>query len=207
MRIKKYRYFFVFMTAQEKWLNKMASNGYRLINTTTLAYEFEKCDKNEYEYYIEYIGNKSYNEIVNYQAFLEQLGYKAYTKNININYSYGKITWRPTGKGIGQLSTSPGSYNKEFLIIEKKKDGKPFNIYSNYQDLINYYKPLRNICITFLTFDLLFLLLSCIPSISAIPFNIFLIAILLIIAALTIVPICKYTLKINKYKKLNKINE
>lgn len=206
MRIKKYRYFFIFLTAQENWLNKMASNGYRLINTTKIAYEFETCVRDEYEYCIEYIGNKSYKNIVNYQSFIEQMGYKTFTKNININYSYGKICWRPTGKGLGQLSTSPGSYNKELLIIEKKKDGKPFNIYSNYQDLINYYSPLRNICITFLILDLL-LLFCCIPSISIIPFNLFLIVILLFIAAFTTLQIGIYTSKINKYKKLNKTNE
>ena len=206
MRIKKYRYFFIFMTAQENWLNKMASNGYRLINTTKLAYEFETCDRDKYEYCIEFIGNKSYNDLVNYKSFIEQMGYKTFIKNININYSYGKVHWRPTGKGIGQLATSPGGYNKELLIIEKSKDGKPFNIYSNYKDLINYYIPLRNICITYLVLDLL-LLFYCISNISNIPFNLFLIVILIFIATFTTLQIGIYTTKINTYKKLNKINE
>ncbi len=202
MTIMKYKYFFSFIGAQEKWLNHMASRGYRLIDTTKLKYKFEVCNNNQYEYCLEFVGNKSIKEINEYKLFLEQMGYNVFTKNINLNYSIGKIRWRPYGSGLGQIATSPGNFNKEILIIEKKRDGKPFNIYSNYEDLINYYKPFRNICLSFLIINLLILTFICIHS-----YNVFVIILLLFITIFLVIQLCRYTLKISKYKKLNKINE
>ncbi|WP_018750576.1 hypothetical protein [Paenibacillus sanguinis] len=34
----------------------------------------------------------------------------------------GKLRWRPYGKGWGQIATSPGTFNKELLILEKKRE-------------------------------------------------------------------------------------
>ncbi len=202
MTIKKYRYFFSFISAQEKWLNHMASHGYRLIDTTKLKYEFEICNHNEYEYCLEFVGNKSIKEIHEYKLFLEQMDYNVFTKNINLNYSIGKIRWRPYGSRMGQIAISPGNFNREILIIEKKRDGKPFNIYSNYEDLINYYKPFRNICLSFLIINLLILTFIYIHS-----YNVLGIILLLFIAIFLVIQLCRYTLKISKYKRLNKINE
>lgn len=202
MIIKKYRYFFSFIDAQEKWLNNMASLGYRLIDTKKLKYEFETSNINEYEYCLEFVGNKSNKQIDEYKLFLEQMGYNVFTKNINLNYSIGKISWRPYSRGIGQISTSPGNFNKEILIIEKKRDGKPFNIYSNYEDLINYYKPFRNMNLYLLIIDLLMLAFICTHS-----FNVFGIIALLPIAIFLIIQYYRYMSKINQYKKFNKINE
>lgn len=202
MRIKKYRYFFSFIDAQEKWLNNMAGLGYRLIDTKKLKYEFEESNTNEYEYCLEFIGNKSNKQINEYKLFLEQMGYNVFTKNINLNYSIGKISWRPYSRGIGQIATSPGSFNKEILIIEKKRDGKPFNIYSNYEDLINYYKPFRNMNLSLLIIDLIMLAFICTRS-----FNTFGIIVLLLIAVFLIIQSYRYMSKINEYKKFNKINE
>lgn len=202
MRIKKYRYFFSFIGAQEKWLNNMASLGYRLIDTKKLKYEFEESNINEYEYYLEFVGNKSNKQINEYKLFLEQMGYNVFTKNINLNYSIGKISWRPYGRGIEQFATSPGNFNKEILIIEKIRDGKPFNIYSNYEDLINYYKPFRNMSLYLLIIDLLIL-----AFIYTRYFNIFTIIVLLLIAIFLIIQLYRYMLKINEYKKNSKINE
>ncbi len=202
MRIKKYRYFFSFIDAQEKWLNNMASLGYRLIDTKKLKYEFETSNANEYEYCLEFVGNKSSKQIDEYKLFLEQMGYNVFTKNINLNYSIGKISWRPYSRGIGQIATSPGNFNKEILIIEKKRDGKPFNIYSNYEDLINYYKPFRNMNLYLLIIDLIMLAFICTYS-----FNLFGIIVLLLIAVFLIIQSYRYMSKINEYKKFNKINE
>ena len=43
MAKKYYRFFGSFLIAQERWLNKMADKGYRLIRTEKLLYEFEEC--------------------------------------------------------------------------------------------------------------------------------------------------------------------
>ncbi len=39
--MKKYRFFGSLLDTQEKWLNKMASYGFRLVRVNKLLYEFE----------------------------------------------------------------------------------------------------------------------------------------------------------------------
>jgi len=75
---KAFRYFGGFLKAQERWLNRMAAQGFRLVRTTRMMYEY------------------------------------------------------------------PGSYNKELLIVEKRKDGKPFELHTDPEDLVRYYQSLRN---------------------------------------------------------------
>ena len=48
--MKKYRYFGGFLISQEKWLNKMAQKGYRLVKVGKLLYEFESCTPGQYQY-------------------------------------------------------------------------------------------------------------------------------------------------------------
>lgn len=143
-----YRFFSGFLNSQEKWLNKMANEGYRLVNTGKMTYDFIECDKGEYEYVIEFVAHRSYKNAKEYKNFLEELGYTVFYKNINLNYSIGKVRWRPYGRGMGQISTNPGSFNKELLIVEKKKDGTPFVLHSTNLDKADYHKPLRNAWIT-----------------------------------------------------------
>ena len=54
-----HRFFAGAMKSQTRWLNKMAKRGYRLIKTGKTSYEFEICEPDSYEYYVEYIGDKS----------------------------------------------------------------------------------------------------------------------------------------------------
>ncbi|MEG0753846.1 MAG: DUF2812 domain-containing protein, partial [Angelakisella sp.] len=150
MMKKCYRFFGGFLDAQESWLNQMAHQGYRLVRTGKVVYEFERCDPDEYQYSIEFVAHKSYKSEKEYKAFLEELGYKVFYKNANLNFSVGKIKWRPYGSGMGQISTNPGSYNKELFIVEKKNDGKPFELHTMNSDKANYYKPLRNAWLTVL---------------------------------------------------------
>ena len=44
--------------------------------------------------------------------------YKVFYKNINLNYSIGKVRWRPFAGKYGRIATSPGNFNKELLIVE-----------------------------------------------------------------------------------------
>lgn len=143
-----YRFFGGFLDAQEKWLNDMAQNGYRLIGTGKMTYEFEKCQPGEYQYAIEFVANLSFKREKEYREFLEEFGYKVFYKNVNLNFSIGKIKWRPYGSGMGQISTNPGSYNKELLIVEKKNDGRPFELHTTNNSKVSYYKPLRNAWLT-----------------------------------------------------------
>lgn len=88
---KCYRFFGGFLDTQEKWLNKMAHKGYRLINTGKIMYEFEECAPDEYQYCVEFVAHKSYKSEKEYRSFLEELGYKVFYKNANLNYSIGKV--------------------------------------------------------------------------------------------------------------------
>jgi hypothetical protein len=84
--MKKYYHFFGgLINAQEKWLNKMAHNGYRLIKEGKLSYEFAECQPDEYQYSVEFVANRSYKSEKDYRFFLEDLGYKVYYKNVNLN--------------------------------------------------------------------------------------------------------------------------
>lgn len=148
--MKKYRFFGSFLEAQEKWLNKLSAQGYRLIRTGKILYEFESCTPNEVQYCVEFIGEKSQKNAEDYRNFLEDLGYKVFYKNINLNYSIGKVRYRPWAEKGGRIATNSTTYNRELLIIEKVNDGKPFEIHTSKDDLILYYSKLRNPWLCFL---------------------------------------------------------
>src|SRR5690606_12573711 len=78
------------------------------------------------------------------QQFLEEIGIKYYEKPINIGqFSWGKARFRPFTNSGGRIATSKGMINKELLILEKKNDGKPFEVYSNIEDKIYRLKEIR----------------------------------------------------------------
>lgn len=145
MSRRVYRYFSDFISGQEKWLNRMAEEGFRLKKCGLISYTFENCRPGEYEYAVEFAGERSYKKALDYRGFLESAGFRTFTKNINLNISFGKVKWRPYGKGAGQLATSPGSINKELLILEKKKDGRPFELHTDFQDKLNTYKTVQRV--------------------------------------------------------------
>ncbi len=70
MSKKFYRYYGGLLSAQENWLNKMASKGYRLIRSEKMLYEFEECTPGQYQYRIEFIGQKSKENAACYRAFV-----------------------------------------------------------------------------------------------------------------------------------------
>ena len=104
--MKKYRYFGGFLTSQEKWLNKMAQKGYRLVRVGKLLYEFESCTPGQYQYAVEFVADKSKKDSQGYKEFLEGCGYKVFYKNINLNYSIGKVRFRPWAEGSGKIATN-----------------------------------------------------------------------------------------------------
>ncbi len=143
MSKKCYRFFGGMISMQEKWLNKMADQGYRLVRTEKLLYEFEESGSEKYQYRVEYRGNKSQASAEDYRNFLEDMGYRTFYKNININYNVGKVIWRPWAEKGGRISTNETTLNKELLIIEKLYDGKPFEIYTTLEDKIKYCLSIR----------------------------------------------------------------
>ncbi|CCQ96225.1 conserved hypothetical protein [[Clostridium] ultunense Esp] len=59
------------------------------------------------------------------------------------NFHGGKARFRPFTNSGGRIATSKGMINKELLILEKKNDGKTFEIYSNIEDKIYRLKEIR----------------------------------------------------------------
>lgn len=209
MNKKVYRYFFGFFDSQEKWLNNMSAKGWRLVKTTKLSYEFEACYPSEYEYCVEFIGHKSYRKAQEYKQYLEEIGYKTFTKNININYSIGKVRWRPWAEGAGQIATTPGSYNKELLIVERSKnsDSKPFPLHTDYHDLVQYYKSIRNLYLSTLIFILSLLASNSIPNFYPSSIDLSTKVLLLIVSLLLLFPLYRYNVLLHKYKELSKTQE
>ncbi|MDD3222080.1 MAG: DUF2812 domain-containing protein [Lachnospiraceae bacterium] len=200
--MRKYRYFWGMMKSQEQWLNKMAKEGWRLIQTGKLSYDFEPCEPGAYVYRLEFVAQKSWNESKKYQIFLEEMGYKVWTKNINLNWSMGKIRWRPYGEGAGQISTNPGSYNKELLIVEKEDDGQPFELHTANADKAKYYGYMRNVWLgeagTFLLLSVVFGILAKNTVVGSI---------CLILAVVMAVVVLIFQKQIKKYNDDSKIEE
>ncbi len=204
-----FRYFFDFLDGQERWLNSMAERGYRLKKCGKMTYTFEECKPNEYEYAIEFVGDRAYSKAKDYCRYLESMGYRTFTKNINLNFSYGKVRWRPYGKGMGQIATSPGGFNKELLILEKKKDGNPFELHTDIHDKLNSYKSVRQ------TYSWSVLMISALGVMTFIPevssMSVFMIwvlrTIILIISILFVIPMVKYSSLVRHLKEESKIFE
>ena len=198
--MKCYRYFGGFITSQEKWLNKTAQKGFRLVKVGKLLYEFERCSPNQYQYAVEFVADKTKKDSQNYKDFLEGCGYKVFYKNINLSYSIGKVRFRPWAKGSGKIATNATTYNKELLIVEKINDGKPFELHTTVNDKIEYLKKWRNIWLTYFSmFALMGILFAFKTPIAAI--------ILGGISILTLPFLLAYQIQIENLKKQSNIAE
>ncbi len=143
MNRKCYRFFGGLISAQERWLDRMAAGGYRLIRTEKLLYEFEPCEKGKYRYRVEFVGQKSRTNAADYARFLEDCGYRVYFKNINLNWNVGKLVLRPWAEPGGRVAANRSTFGRELLIVEKECDGRPFEMHTTFEDKINYCKQLR----------------------------------------------------------------
>lgn len=194
MSKKCYRYYGGLLSAQEKWLNSMAVKGYRLVRAERLLYEFEECSPGQYQYCIEFVGHKSRESTDDYRIFLEDLGYKVFTKNINLNYSIGKVRYRPWAEKGGRIATHSTTYDRELLIVEKENDGKMFEMHTSCDDKILYCKNVRKpwlfLCLLCLIFGIGF---------HSLIFDIF--------SVITLIPCIVYQAEIIKLNQKTKISE
>ena len=97
----------------------------------------------QYQYCVEFIGQKSKEGATDYAHFLEDIGYRVFFKNINLNWSVGKVVVRPWAEQGGRLATNSTTFNRELLIVEKETDGKPFELHTTYEDKANYCRQMR----------------------------------------------------------------
>lgn len=194
MTKKTYRYFGGLILRQEKWLNKMAESGYRLIKTGKMLYEFEPCSTGEYQYKVEFIADKSKENAQSYKTFLEDCGYTVFYKNANLNFSVGKVRYRPWAEKGGRIATNSSTFNKELLIVEKKNDGKPFVLHTTTADRIDYCKKWRNMWLTYFAMFLLMAVLFAFKTpMTAI--------VLGAIGLITLAPVVAYQAQIAKLSK------
>jgi len=131
---KVYRFFGGLVKSQENWLNKMSDKGYRLVRTTKASYEFEECEPGQYQYKVEFIGQKSKESAEDYARFLEDCGYRVFFKNINLDYSIGKVEGRPWAEKGGRIAAKGTTLYRELLIVEKENDGKEFQLHTTVED-------------------------------------------------------------------------
>ena len=199
--VKKVNRFFGASTEiQAKWLNRMASEGWRLIRTGKMSYEFESCDPGRYQYAVEFIADKSQKNAEDYKAFLEGCGYKVWYKNANLSYSVGKVRWRPWAEAGGQITTSWTTYNKELLIVEKENDGKPFELHTTAADRIGFLKKWRNVWLTYTAmFFLMGILFLFHTPIASVVFG--------CLGLLSLIPVVLYQVQIRKIKKMDDLQE
>ncbi|NLL29598.1 MAG: DUF2812 domain-containing protein, partial [Clostridiales bacterium] len=115
-----------------------------------------------------------------------------------------KGKWRPWAKLSGQIATSPGGYNKELLILEKRRDGKEFEVHTDLNNLIEYYYPIRNMYL--FTSALLAMLLMLNQFTETLLSKIF-IGLIAVIALYLIMIAIKYLKIIKNYRKRSKIYE
>ncbi len=204
-----FRYFYDFVDGQEKWLNSMADSGYRLKKCGRVFYVFEECQLCEYEYAVEFVGHKAYSQAKDYRRYLEGVGFRTFTKSINIKFSYGKVKWRPYAAGLGQITTSPGGFNKELLILEKKRDGKPFELHTDLADKLDVYRSIRRVYIWAVLLIFLLEVITFIPNTSSLSDIMLLIfrVILFIAGGILFIPLVKYSSLIRCLKDEGKIYE
>ena len=140
---KRYRYFWILLAAQSRWLNKMADRGLRLSRTEKLLYEFQPCAPGQYRYCVEFVAHLSREKAEDYARFLEDCGYRTWFKNANLDWNVGKVVGRPWAEPGGRLASNATTYNRELLIVEKENDGKPFRLHTALEDQIRYRKAQR----------------------------------------------------------------
>lgn len=137
------KFFWLFFTSQERWLNQMSDEGWHLTGTTISGYEFEVCEKGKYRYKVAYVANRSKESAEDYKEALESCGYRVLYKNANLNYSTGKAEYRPWAEKGGRIATKKTTLHKELLIIEKENDGKRFELCPTFEQRNNSYKRMR----------------------------------------------------------------
>ncbi|MDR0249118.1 MAG: DUF2812 domain-containing protein [Oscillospiraceae bacterium] len=209
---KAVRYFVDFTRGQEKWLNGMVSRGFRLVRCGALTYGFEQCAPGEYQYRVEFVGEKSYAEQKDYKGFLEGMGYRVFTKNINLNRSFRKARFRPRAEGAGKTAATQGAFNRELLIVEKKHDGKPFDLHTDAQDAAAYFASVRNsyacVAVICLFFGVLFAARFAWPGFSPGELLAWCIAgFFAVMSAAGVVLFVKYANMAGRYKETGKTNE
>lgn len=100
---------------EENWLNEMAAKGLALTDYSWCRYVFEECEQEEYIYRIELLDNPAkHPESIAYIKFLEDTG---------VEFVASYMRW---------------------VFLRKKASAGPFDLYSDLDSKIKYYKKIRS---------------------------------------------------------------
>lgn len=194
MNRKCYRFYGGFLSAQEKWLNAMSDKGYRLVRVGKLLYEFEPCEPGHWQYRVDFVAHKSRQDVEDYARFLHDSGYRTFFKNINLNYSFGKVRYRPWAEKGGRISTHASGFDRELIIAEKEDDGSPFELHTSYEDKISCCRALRS------PWLYMFVLFALLGILNRAP-------VFIVFALISSVPALTYQLQLTKLKREARLKE
>ena len=176
-------------------LKQLASQNAGLANIEISDKNIKAFSRVAKKYHVDFALKKDTSaEQPRYANFLEDMGYKVFFKNINLNYSVGKVRWRPWAERGGRIATNTTTFNREILIVEKANDGKPFELHTSYDDKEKYYRNLRNPWLFLLLMFALFAVTK-----QSIIFGIF--------ALVSVIPGSIYQIQIMKIRKEAKTQE
>lgn len=68
---------------RQKYINKIAKNGYRLVNSGSILHSFEKTNAS-YRYAVQYIGYMANKERKEYSKYLNNMNFKVFSAPLNI---------------------------------------------------------------------------------------------------------------------------
>jgi hypothetical protein len=197
----------------------MSDESYRLVKIGNTFYYFEECEKGKFRYAIDYVANKSYSSLKDYEDFLKESNIRYIEKAGSIGkVSLGNVRYRPYADSRAKIATTDGMIKREFLILEKENDGKPFEIYTNIEDKIKTLKVMRKPTIAMIIFVGLMFLFSTglipqyqwtlykfelFPKVNKIPLMI----IFGVVEVLLAVNLIRYNMEINRLKRESEIRE
>lgn len=198
----------------------MSDKGYRLKKTGSIFYYFEQCEKGKYIYDVDFVANKSYSELKNYEIFLEESNIKYIEKAASVGkLAIGNVRWRPYADKAARVATSNGMIKRELLILEKENNGKDFAINTTIKDKINSLKIMRRPTISMIVFTGAMLLLTNGDLINNYKWSLFeidlftnisnpiIMGILVIVEILLFINLIKFNIEIKKLKKESDIYE
>ena len=90
--LKKVINLFLYFEKEEKWLNKMAAQGWALTNCTFFVYTFEKSEPGEWIYHIEYLERDlSSTQTQEYLSFMNEKGVETVSHFASQTYFRKKV--------------------------------------------------------------------------------------------------------------------
>ncbi|MFH5881189.1 DUF2812 domain-containing protein [Liberiplasma polymorphum] len=125
MKIRKFKLFFSH-EKEEMWLNHLANSGYHLVDKTWFSYLFIKGAPMTYTYRVECLPQPfNSNKSNTYIASLKELGVEVIT------------------------------HQGRWVYMKKETAKGPFNLYSDINTKINYYKEIRRVRLIVLLLNLI----------------------------------------------------